>query len=51
MDPNIRMLKKLTSVYVWKAIVKADSLVIIYLVVWALVCIYSGIKIKYLTQK
>lgn len=44
MDPNIKMLEEWTSAYVWKAIFNADSLVIIYLVVWTLVCIHSGVK-------
>ena len=42
MDP---MLEKWTSTYVWKAIVKADSLMVVYLVVWEFICIHSAGKV------
>ena len=51
MDPDIKMLKKWTSTYVWKAIVREDSLVIVHLVVWALVSIRSAVEIKCVTWK
>ena len=46
MDPNIEMLEKWTSTYVWKAIVKADSLMVVYLVVWEFICIHSAVEIN-----
>ena len=44
MDPDIKMLEKWTSTYVWKAIVKVDSLMVVYLVVWEFICIYSAVN-------
>ena len=46
-DPNMKMLENgLPHGYVWKAIVKANSLMIVYLVVYALVCIHTCVKIN-----
>ena len=45
-DPNIKMLKKWTSIYVRKAIVKVDSLMVVYLVVWEFICIHSAVEIN-----
>ena len=51
MDPNVKILEEWISTYAWKAIIMTDSLVIVYLVVSAVVCMYSGVKIKCVTWK